>query len=93
MKKKIEAEDFLEYTFLSAPAFSPDASHAAFLEHGADIETNGYYSRIMVIDDLNDPIPRALTDEKSCIGFLWEDNEHIWPVSYTHLTLPTNSRV
>ena len=78
MKKKIEAEDFLEYTFLSAPAFSPDASHAAFLEHGADIETNGYYSRIMVIDDLNDPIPRALTDEKSCIGFLWEDNEHIW---------------
>lgn len=45
----IELKDFLDFTYLSDVALSPDGSRAAYLRHRCDTEKDGYATQLWVI--------------------------------------------
>ena len=48
--KNIGIRDFLDFKFLSAPAFSPDGKTVAFVVRQASLETNAYPGDIWLLD-------------------------------------------
>ena len=44
----IELKDFLDFTYLSDVALSPDGSRAAYLRHRCDTEKDGYATQLWV---------------------------------------------
>ena len=41
MKKRIKADTFLQFQYVSNPTFSPDGSKICFVVQKADLENNG----------------------------------------------------
>ena len=68
--KNIGIRDFLDFKFLSAPAFSPDGKTVAFVVRQASLETNAYPGNIWLLD-LETQALRQLTHEGDAAGFFW----------------------
>ena len=68
--KNIGIRDFLDFKFLSAPAFSPDGKTVAFVVRQASLETNAYPGDIWLLD-VETLALRQLTHEGDAIGFFW----------------------
>lgn len=74
--RPVEIETFLEYHFLSSPAFSPDGAWAAFLDRQADLEKNGYRCDLWVLR-LADKSCRRLTWDGGTRHFAWDGDSRL----------------
>ena len=50
MKKRIKADTFLQFQYVSNPTFSPDGSKICFVVQKADLENNGYQGNLWILD-------------------------------------------
>ena len=50
MKKRIKADTFLHFQYVSNPTFSPDGSKICFVVQKADLENNGYQGNLWILD-------------------------------------------
>lgn len=74
--KRVAIETFLEYRFLSSPAFSPDGEWAAFLVRQGDLERNGYTCDLWVCR-LRNRECRQLTRDGGVRHFAWDDRSRL----------------
>lgn len=74
--RKLQPNDFKNYTFLSQIEYSPDGKHAAFVRHQVDMDENKYLSNIYILelDSLN---VRKLTSFDEEKNFKWLNHEEI----------------
>ena len=68
--KKIEINSFLDFKFVSAPGFSPDGRHAAFVVQTASLEDNKYNGDLYILD-IETKKPRRLTAAGDAKGYVW----------------------
>lgn len=68
--KKIEINSFLDFSFLSAPGFSPDGKYAAFIVQKADLENNNYAGDIYILD-VDTKKYRRLTASGDAKSYTW----------------------
>ena len=68
-------------------------SRRSFLKFGAAASAVGMMAAAPVAANAAQPDADAAADEENCLLGLFQKPKYIFPVSYTHLTLPTNSRV
>lgn len=71
---KIELEDFLGFTFLSALQVSPTGKYVAFIRSQCAVEQNNYLSELWLYD-VEGARPQRLCTMPSGLGFTWLDAE------------------
>lgn len=72
--ENLQMADFLNYRFLSALKYSPDAAHAAFVVSQGNLEENRYRSCLYVWERKGEKV-RQLTYQGDSRTFVWLDNE------------------
>ena len=72
----VQVEDLLEIRSISGLAYSPDATHLAFVVKKPDIETNGYRTRLWVWERESGTSRELDADIKAPL-FIWEDSDTI----------------
>ena len=70
------AEDFTNYSFLSAPQFSPDGSKAAFVRKKANLQKNSYDTELWVVD-ISSGEKKQIAILNDGAFFCWEDCTHL----------------
>ena len=68
--KKIEIGQFLDFQYVSAPAFSPDGRYAAFVVQRADLEENRYRGDAHLLE-VESRAVRQLTAGGDARGSVW----------------------
>ncbi len=68
--KKIEIGQFLDFQYVSAPAFSPDGRYAAFVVQRADLEENRYRGDVYLLE-VESRAVRQLTAGGDARGSVW----------------------
>ena len=77
--QKLELKDFLDYQYLSSPAFSPDGTACAFVVAKAKTDESGY-NRDLWLYDAQSACARPLTSGGDAGSFWWlDDNSLIFP--------------
>ncbi len=74
--RKLNVDDFKNYSYLSQIEYSPDGNHAAFIKHDVSLEENKYLSNIYVLalDSLEVKKLTSFDEDKS---FKWLNSEDI----------------
>lgn len=72
----LKLDDFLNYRFLSGVDFASDGKNAAFVVSSADLNQNGYLSRLYLYDSQTGSV-RRLTSFGQEKAFVWLDNTTI----------------
>ena len=75
-KKNLKIEDFTQYSFIGAPAFSPEGKSIAFIRRMADMESNGYVKELWVCD-VKDKKLTKIAELNDAPIFCWEDEGHV----------------
>ena len=70
MKKQIKADSFLQFQYVSAPAFSPDGKKVGFVVQHADLKDNTYYGDIWMLDAATKKVSQ-LTSGGDAKGFVF----------------------
>lgn len=70
MRKKIECESFLEFSYVSNPTYSPDGRFVAFVVSRANLETNGYKGDVWLLDTTDRSV-RQLTAMGDAKSYCW----------------------
>ena len=76
MREKLELNDFMQYTFLSALSFAPGGKHAAFIAQKAKDDGEGYTADIYVMNAAGDGV-RRLTGAGDAKRFFWLSEREI----------------
>ncbi len=71
--KRIEADSFLQFKFVSNPGFSPDGKYVAFVVQQASKATNGYKGDIHLLETETGKV-RQLTSGGDGKSYCWTDN-------------------
>ena len=84
------AKDLASLDRISSPSISPDGRYVAYAVRSTDWDANRGTNALQVIDLKGDPSKPLvlLSGEKGGPSPSWSRDGR-WPVSYTHLTLPT----
>lgn len=75
-KINLTIEDFTKYSFLGAPAFSPEGKNIAFVRRTADLANNCYVKELWVSDAASKRLSK-IADLNDKPLFCWEDETHI----------------
>lgn len=76
VKRRLEIEDLLNYSFISSLRASKDKKHCVFQVHRADLENNGYDSDLYLYETETDGI-RRLTESGAVGSAIWLDDNQI----------------
>ena len=78
-RTRLELNDFMQYTFLSALSFAPDGKHAAFVAQKT--KENGYAADLYLTDGEGNHA-RRLTSAGDCKSFVWlNEREILFPAA------------